>query len=307
MKILSIKELNEKYPELEDVISNISIYEDGTYYLKNGIYFNVDSYSTKNRQTKLFESHKKYIDIQIILSGHEIISIKDINNLNICKPYILNNDVAFYLNEPADEEILLENGKALVLFPNDGHMPGISPNDGISEKIRKLVFKIPYKPKNDIKYLLMDVDGTLTDGKVYISENGELFKGFNIKDGYVLNGLFEKTGIKPIIITGRKSDIVINRCKELNIHDIYQGVKNKLDTLKTITKDFSNIAYIGDDLNDIDCMKEIKKNGGLIGCPINSADEVISISDYVSQFKGGEGAVRDFIKWLQNRGENFSG
>ena len=71
----------------------------------------------------------------------------------------------------------------------------------------------------DIKILVLDVDGTLTDGKIYMSANGELMKAFNIKDGYALARL-PQYGVIPVIITGRKSEIVVQRCKELKITEV---------------------------------------------------------------------------------------
>ena len=73
----------------------------------------------------------------------------------------------------------------------------------------------------------MDVDGTLTDGKIYTGSNGEVMKAFNIKDGYGIHDILIPNGITPVIITGRTSTIVENRCKELGISDLYQGVKTK--------------------------------------------------------------------------------
>lgn len=144
----------------------------------------------------------------------------------------------------------------------------------------------------------MDVDGTLTDGKVYMGNNGEMMKAFNIKDGCGIHDILLPSKIIPIILTGRKSEIVINRCKEIGISQIYQGISNKIERLKSITPDFSSIAYIGDDINDLQCMKSIKAAGGIIGCPQDAVKQVIDIADYVSSFKGGDGAVRDFIEWI---------
>ncbi len=152
-----------------------------------------------------------------------------------------------------------------------------------------------------IKYLVMDVDGTLTDGKIYMSANGELCKAFNIKDGYGIHDIVIPSAIKPVIITGRKSQILENRCAELGIKDCYQGVADKIEVLKSITDDFSAVAYIGDDLNDILCMKLIKGAGGLIGCPSDAVQDVKDISDYISAKKGGDGAVREFIDWLMEK------
>lgn len=149
-----------------------------------------------------------------------------------------------------------------------------------------------------IKYLIMDVDGTLTDGKLYIGNEGELFKAFNIKDGCGIHDILIPAGITPVILTGRKSDIVYNRCSELGITEIHQGITNKLDILNGITDDLSCVAYMGDDINDLLCMKMIKEVGGVIGCPKDAVPSVISISDYVAEHNGGEGAVRDFIEFI---------
>ena len=144
----------------------------------------------------------------------------------------------------------------------------------------------------------MDVDGTLTDGKIYMGNGGELFKAFNIKDGCGIHDILPAAGVLPIIITGRKSQIVLNRCREIGIEMIYQGINNKKEKLMSITNDLSTVAYIGDDINDLDCMELIKKAHGIVGCPCNAVKSVIKISDFVSAYNGGEGAVRDFIEWL---------
>ena len=151
-----------------------------------------------------------------------------------------------------------------------------------------------------IKYLIIDVDGTLTDGKIYIGDNGELFKAFDVKDGYGIQNIAISYGIEPIIITGRESAILQNRCRELGIKRVFQGVNDKINKLKFITNDFSEVAYIGDDLNDLECMKSIKNARGLIGCPANAVKDVKEISDYISSRDGGNGAVREFIEWIVN-------
>ncbi len=152
--------------------------------------------------------------------------------------------------------------------------------------------------KTKIKYLVMDVDGTLTDGKIYMGNNGEIMKAFSIKDGCGIQNILIPSGIIPVIITGRESDIVLNRCKEIGISDIHQGISNKLEELFTITPDFSTVAYIGDDINDIPCMIKVKEAKGITGCPKDAAKEVISFVDFVAKNKGGDGAVRNFIDWL---------
>lgn len=149
-----------------------------------------------------------------------------------------------------------------------------------------------------IKYLIMDVDGTLTDGKIYIGTFGEMMKAFSIKDGCGIHDILIPAGITPAIITGRTSESVRNRCKELGITEVYQGVSNKVEKLKSIVNDLSSVAYIGDDINDLPCMETVKKAGGIVGCPKNAVDDVKKIASYVSTYYGGDGAVRDFIEFI---------
>lgn len=153
-----------------------------------------------------------------------------------------------------------------------------------------------------IKLFIMDVDGTLTDGKVYIGTNGELMKAFSIKDGYGIRNILIPAGIKPIIITGRKSDIVKHRCDELGITDVFQNVGDKLTVMSQVCQknnvSFSNVAYIGDDENDLPCMLKICEESGIVGCPYDAVDSVKKTSSYVCKKSGGDGAVREFINFI---------
>lgn len=149
-----------------------------------------------------------------------------------------------------------------------------------------------------IKYLVMDVDGTLTDGKIYMGNDGEMMKAFDIKDGCGIHDILIPAGITPVIITGRSSKILENRCKELGITNLHQGIRNKIEKLLTITTDLSTVAYIGDDINDLSCMEPIKEAGGLVGCPADAVQKVINLADFVSKRNGGNGAVREFIEWI---------
>ena len=153
---------------------------------------------------------------------------------------------------------------------------------------------------NMIKYLITDVDGTLTDGKIYIGQAGEVMKAFSVKDGYAINGILSCKGIKTIILTCRESAIVENRCNELGIKDIYQNCLNKKEALKKIIckNDYANCAYFGDDIPDQECMVEIKNAGGVIGCPGNAAEEIKKICDYVCEKNAGDGALREFSEWI---------
>ena len=145
---------------------------------------------------------------------------------------------------------------------------------------------------------MMDVDGTLTDGKIYMGANGELYKAFNIKDGYGIHDILIPNKIEPIIITGRSSSIVQKRCDELGITRVYQGITNKLEKIKEITHHLDKVAYIGDDLNDLPCMIALKSFGGIVGCPNDAVKRVKEIADFVAKHEGGNGAVREFIEWL---------
>ena len=141
----------------------------------------------------------------------------------------------------------------------------------------------------------MDVDGTLTDGKIYMSGTGEIFKAFNIKDGYTIYTL-DKIGITPIIITGRKSEIVARRAEELKIAECHRGVSDKLAKLNEVLKKYNGIldevAYIGDDYNDLDCMKVC----AFTGCPADAEEDIKPHVDYVCKVNAGEGALWEFVK-----------
>ena len=146
----------------------------------------------------------------------------------------------------------------------------------------------------NIKMLVMDVDGTLTDGKIYYGNDGELFKAFDVRDGYRLVKC-EEYGIITAIITGKTSKIVEGRARDLKIKEVHQGVSNKIEVLKTLINkhnlDKSQVAYIGDDVNDIECMQYC----GFSACPADAIDEVKNTVDYVCKNIGGHGAVPEMI------------
>lgn len=159
-----------------------------------------------------------------------------------------------------------------------------------------------------IRFFVMDVDGTLTDGKIYMGPKGEVCKAFDIKDGCGIKILLPKHNIIPVIITARNSEIVQNRCEELGITDCYQGVYNKLLFLEDVISKYSkkdgreyslaNVVYVGDDLPDLPCLQEVQKAGGLAACPADAVQQVCNIADFVCQKEGGDGAVRECIEWL---------
>lgn len=154
----------------------------------------------------------------------------------------------------------------------------------------------------------MDVDGTLTDGKIYMGQKGEEFKAFDIKDGAGILLILPKINVIPVIITARESEILANRCKELNIVELHQGVKNKLDKLNNVLAKYdaelSTVAYAGDDLPDIPCMEAVYNAGGAVVCPADAIPEIKGLAEYISGNKAGEGAIRDIINYLVQRNTN---
>lgn len=148
-----------------------------------------------------------------------------------------------------------------------------------------------------IKYLVVDVDGTMTDGGIYYDDNGNELKKFCTKDavGYFVS---HKVGIKIVVLTGRECPATTKRLTEMKVDYLFQGVTAKNMFLTNFMAENNikreEIGYIGDDLNDYKPMKLT----GFVGCPYDSCEEVKSIADYVSPVKGGYGAVRDIISYL---------
>jgi 3-deoxy-D-manno-octulosonate 8-phosphate phosphatase (KDO 8-P phosphatase) len=149
----------------------------------------------------------------------------------------------------------------------------------------------------NIKFVILDVDGTMTDGGVYIDDNKVETKKFNIKDSTGIL-LAQSVGIEFMILTGRSSKCVEHRMTELSIKYVVQGIRNKLEYIKEFvtTHDISpeNIAYIGDDLNDLPAMYY----AGISACPEDAVDEVKDFCDLVLPRKGGEGTIRVFVEIL---------
>lgn len=147
----------------------------------------------------------------------------------------------------------------------------------------------------NIKMLVMDVDGTLTDGHIYVGADGEMMKAFYVQDGYAIAHILPEKKIVPVIITGRSSTIVEKRAKELKITNFHQGVTDKLAKLKEVAAELGakpeEIAYIGDDVNDLDCIRYC----GYSACPADAVPEVLDSVNYVCKRDGGRGAVREFI------------
>ena len=156
-----------------------------------------------------------------------------------------------------------------------------------------------------IKLLALDVDGVLTDGSIYISPAGEVFKGFNAKDGMGISCAL-RSGLQIAVITGRQSPIVERRCEELGITLLQQGVKDKRLALQQMAQKLGlvreEIAYMGDDLNDIPAFKA----SGLNIVPADAAIEVMAVADIITKASGGRGAVREAITMILAAQDNWN-
>jgi len=158
------------------------------------------------------------------------------------------------------------------------------------------------KELDKIKVLLLDVDGVLTDGRITYDSNGAETKSFDVKDGHGLK-LLQRAGITVGIITGRSSEVVALRARELGIDIIYQGAKDKLVPYREILQSLGvvdeQVAYVGDDVVDLPVLRRV----GFSATVADAVDDVKPLVDYVANRSGGRGAVReicDFI--LKNSG-----
>ena len=147
----------------------------------------------------------------------------------------------------------------------------------------------------DIKFLILDVDGTLTDGGIYLSDEGEQFKKFNAKDGMGIRKAISKGIEVGIISHSYSSKMIDDRANMLGLKYVYVGEKPKLQVvdqwLSELGLSRDEVAYMGDDINDLEVMKLV----GFAACPADSSEEVLKISQKVMKKKGGAGAVREFI------------
>ena len=148
-----------------------------------------------------------------------------------------------------------------------------------------------------IRCLALDVDGVLTKGEIIYTSSGEEVKAFHAKDGLGL-ALAKRMGLQTAIITGRTSLMVERRAKELKISHIQMGSHNKSaalqELLQTLQLEAHEVAYMGDDLNDLGIMSKV----GLAMTPQDGVSEVQAVAHYICQAKGGEGAVREAVEYI---------
>lgn len=148
-----------------------------------------------------------------------------------------------------------------------------------------------------IKLIIFDVDGTMTDGGMYYSAEGDIIRKFQVKDGMGIV-LLKKADFKIAFMTSENSSIVAARAKKFEVDATILGCHNKTDAVKLLADkmdlDLHEIAFMGDDVNDYHAMKLV----GFSACPADSVDAIKKISDYVCQKNGGDGAVREFAELI---------
>ncbi|MCB7129481.1 MAG: HAD-IIIA family hydrolase [Candidatus Brocadiales bacterium] len=147
----------------------------------------------------------------------------------------------------------------------------------------------------DIKLLVVDVDGVLTDGRIFCSDSGEEQKVFHVRDGSGIT-YWHRSGLKSVIISGRASKAVEHRARELGIADVYQGATDKLEVYERMIEKHKmkdeEVCYIGDDLIDLPVLRRVGFSVAVAGSP----EELLSAVDYVTVAPGGGGAVREVVE-----------
>jgi len=165
-----------------------------------------------------------------------------------------------------------------------------------------LISKSLLKKFQNIRLVLADVDGVLTDGGMYYTKDGDIMKRFFVRDGMGVT-LLKKQGIPTIIITKEKNIVTKKWSNNMNIEKLYQGIIKKEDILKKVCRDYGTkleeVAYIGDDINDLELLKRV----GLSVAPLDASDDAIKLCDYTCKHRSGNGAFRelaDLILFTQN-------
>ncbi|MFH1877842.1 MAG: HAD hydrolase family protein [Candidatus Omnitrophota bacterium] len=157
--------------------------------------------------------------------------------------------------------------------------------------LEKYSAEVIERAKN-IRLLVLDVDGVMTDGRLVYGNYGDEIKNFDVNDGL---GIFmvRRSGIKCVVLTAKASRVVTKRAKQLRIDKVYQNFHYKIEALKKICGKFKvredEICFVGDDLIDIPVLKRV----GLAVCPLNAMEEAKSFSHFITRKKGGRGAVRE--------------
>ena len=149
----------------------------------------------------------------------------------------------------------------------------------------------------NVKLLILDVDGVLTDGRIVIDDRGVETKCFDVRDGHGIK-MLKRANIDVAIITGRESHVVSHRARELGIDSVYQNIHNKLEVYEAILKEKGlkdgEVGFVGDDVIDLPLLRRV----GFAAVVADGVEELKPYADYVSRNKGGRGAVREIIELI---------
>ena len=161
--------------------------------------------------------------------------------------------------------------------------------------------KKPGKEKSEqiknLKILIMDVDGVLTDAGMYYTESGDEFKKFNARDGMGIE-LWRNSDGKTMFVSGENLELIKRRAEKLKIDYVLLGIKDKYNAVKEVLDKggikLEEAAFIGDDINDLPLLQKV----GFSACVADGIEEVKKVVDYITKRKGGEGAVRELVDFL---------
>lgn len=167
----------------------------------------------------------------------------------------------------------------------------------VDQLLRKNLRHIEAKKKDLPKLILLDVDGTLSDGGMYYTENGDQMKKFNVKDGFIIYRLVKRQNVQfGLISSGSAGNIMKHRADTLGIQHLYYGTRPKVDVIEEwlgeLSLGWEDLAYVGDDLNDLEVIKKV----GISACPADATLRVREQADVVLRRDGGNGCVREFLE-----------
>jgi len=155
-----------------------------------------------------------------------------------------------------------------------------------------------------IRLLILDVDGVLTDGRIIMNDNGQEIKHFDVKDGHGIK-IMMRHGIDVVFLTGRRSEVVEHRARDLGVGEVHQGIWNKVEAFEEILRrrnlDRDHVAYVGDDVVDIALLKRV----GFSVAVADASEDVKKTADYVTKKSGGRGAVREVCEIILKAQEKW--
>ena len=172
-------------------------------------------------------------------------------------------------------------------------LSGYSLEDLLNKNLRQIRKWHGHRPR----LILLDVDGTLSDGGMYYTESGDQIKQFNVKDGMIIHRLIRRQGVMfGLISSGSTGAIIQNRAATLGIERVYFGRRPKVEVIEEWLAElgitWADIAYVGDDLNDLPAIEA----AGVSACPSDAAWQVRQAADVVLRLGGGQGCVREFLE-----------